>query len=140
MVPFFIVFDPHFIELDTPWGRFEGASANVSRLFAKTLTFVKCFTARKTIRDSAVWMRFVYYRSRYRWGRRNDGTLGRRGGGKSRGGGRRDEGLGEIPQGGDCHFGSRRQSAVGLAAHFNGRVVEGHGPPACEPKPVQIGK
>ena len=48
-----IVFDPHFIELDTLSGRFEGASANVSRLFAKTLTFVKCFTGLKTIRDSA---------------------------------------------------------------------------------------
>jgi hypothetical protein len=54
-----IVFDPHFIELDTLWGRFAGASANVSRIFAKTLTFVKCFTGRKTMRDSAVGNMFV---------------------------------------------------------------------------------
>jgi len=41
---FRVGFDRDFIGFDTPFGRFGGVQIDVSRIFAETLTFVKCFT------------------------------------------------------------------------------------------------
>ena len=43
---FRVGFDRDFIGFDTPFGRFGGVQIDVSRIFAETLTFVKCFTRR----------------------------------------------------------------------------------------------
>ena len=42
---FRVGFDRDLIGFDTPLDGFGGVPFDVSRIFAKTLTFVKCFTA-----------------------------------------------------------------------------------------------
>ena len=43
---FRVGFDRDLIGFDTPFDGFGGVLFDVSRVFAETLTFVKCFTAR----------------------------------------------------------------------------------------------
>ena len=42
-------FDRDFIGFDTPFDGFGGVQIDVSRVFAETLTFVKCFTRRISV-------------------------------------------------------------------------------------------
>ena len=42
---FWVGFDRDLIGFDTPFDGFGGVLFDVSRIFAETLTFVKCFTA-----------------------------------------------------------------------------------------------
>jgi hypothetical protein len=46
---FRVGFDRDLIGFDTPLDGFGGAPFDVSRIFAKTLTFVKCFTGRISV-------------------------------------------------------------------------------------------
>ena len=46
---FRVGFDRDLIGFDTPLDGFGGVPFDVSRIFAKTLTFVKCFTGRISV-------------------------------------------------------------------------------------------
>ena len=46
---FRVGFDRDLIGLDTPFDGFGGVLFDVSRTFAETLTFVKCFTRRNSV-------------------------------------------------------------------------------------------
>ena len=46
---FWVGFDRDFIGFDTPFDGFGGVPFDVSRIFAETLTFVKCFTRRISV-------------------------------------------------------------------------------------------